>query len=87
MLVTAILLASLNFSNNPYYYRAAGIGAILIGVVCTFLIAGQSARIASIIKSSTDGSAGGGDAELVFHFAPPMILLLGGLVVLTIAMI
>lgn len=77
MCVTAILLASLNFSLNLYYYRAAGLVAILVGVLGNLAIREHSRRIAAISGSKQ----GNGDYLANLHVAAPTILIVGGLIV------
>ena len=86
MLVTAILLASLNFSTNPFYYRAAGIAAILFGLTAYGIINKQSSRIESL-ENSKRGNLGSDGSLFVLHLAFPTILMLGGVAVLISATI
>ena len=89
MIVTAILVASLNLSQNPYYYRAAGITALIIGLVGYGMNSKLSTRVFKLNESSED-TPGFEDNEtgmFLLHLAVPIVLVIGGLVVFIITVI
>ena len=84
MIVITVLLASLNLSINPHYYRSAGLGAILIGLLGYLAINSYSNRIFKLLESADEDSKPEDDMHGV-HLAFPVILIVGGLVVLVSA--